>query len=238
MTSYNDKFYEYNIKSSSTSAEVIYPIIQSNFSPKSVIDFGCGRGTWLNVALKQGARKAVGLDGAWNADKQINQSIQFRELKDHSSISGEKYDIAISLEVFEHLSTNMCDDLIETMTGCSDVIVFSAAFVDQRGTDHINEQYPSFWAKKFRKKGFYACDIFRPTIWGNSGIDPCYQQNMFLYINKASSQYESYLQKHKLKNLSFMDCMHPEIYLKRSGSDALKDCFKHLKRVLKKRSYK
>ncbi len=238
MDNYDDKFYEYNKKSSSASADTIFPFISKKFSPKSVIDFGCGRGIWLDVANKHGVAKVVGLDGDWNRCKQINSNIEFIELKDHKKVAGCKYDLAISFEVFEHLEMEFCIELIETMTQCSDIIIFSAAFISQRGTLHINEQYPSFWAKKFISKGFQVYDIFRPKFWGNSRVDFCYQQNMFLYINQDRNDYVKLFEQCKLENLAFMDTMHPGIYLNRSGRDAINDFKENMFRVLKKRVFK
>ena len=238
LTVYDDDFYKSNVASSAPSAQTVYPLIHSQFSPRSVIDFGCGRGTWLNEAHKHGALEVVGLDGVWNSQKQINSSIKFLDLKDHKVMRDRRFDLAISLEVFEHLDLNFCDEIIDTMTRCADAIVFSAAFVNQRGTKHINEQYPSFWAKRFLAKGYCVYDFFRPQIWGNSKVDFCYQQNMFIYVNKHSEIYKNGLEAYKMKNLAFMDCMHPEIYLYRSGRDAILDFKKNLVQVMKKRVFK
>lgn len=238
MSSYNDQFYEYNLKSSGSSADIVFPLICEKFSPRSIVDFGCGRGTWLNAAHKRGVKELVGLDGAWNKDKQINSEIKFLELKDHKQVEDKKYDLAISLEVFEHLDLQFCSDLIDTMTACSDIIIFSAAFVAQRGTEHINEQYPSFWANQFIKRGFKAYDMFRPQLWGKQNVDYCYQQNMFLYVSEECTQYDNVLRDFQISNIAFMDTMHPGIYLNRSGRDSIKDFYQNILRVMRRRVYK
>ena len=236
MTSYNDEFYEYNIKSSGDSATEVFPLIASITKVNSVVDFGCGRGTWLNQACDVGADVVVGLDGTWNADKQINPSIEFLELSDHVKLRKRTFDLAISLEVFEHLEAEFCDELIETMVCCSGVIVFAGAFPRQGGTDHINEQFPSYWAEKFAAHGYLAYDFFRPKLWGNDKVDRCYQQNMFLYVNKENnSELVQELDDLLLTNTKFMDAMHPGIFLNRSGRDAVGDLFHNLVNVLKQR---
>jgi hypothetical protein len=35
------------------------------FTPKSMLDIGCGLGTWLSVAREMGVQDVNGIDGAW-----------------------------------------------------------------------------------------------------------------------------------------------------------------------------
>jgi len=52
------------------------------------------------------------------------------------------------------------------------------------------------------------------VFWGKAGIDTCYVQNTFLYVNKAHPLYQDLLGKgfHELENLAFMNCVHPDLY--------------------------
>ena len=51
------------------------------YQPESVIDLGCGRGTWLKAFKDIGVERLVGLDGKWNSQgRMVEQSIKFVQL--------------------------------------------------------------------------------------------------------------------------------------------------------------
>ena len=54
-----------------------------------------------------------------------------------------RFDLALSLEVAEHLPPECGSEFVQTLTDLSSVILFSAAIPFQGGTDHLNEQWPS-----------------------------------------------------------------------------------------------
>ena len=62
---YTSTFYDRQREGSLNSANVILPIVFDLVRPKSVIDFGCGVGTWLATAKQLGAERCVGLEGSW-----------------------------------------------------------------------------------------------------------------------------------------------------------------------------
>src|SRR5204863_7996943 len=47
------------------SAHVILPILFERFKPRSLLDVGCGLGTWLSVAKELGVAEIAGVEGAW-----------------------------------------------------------------------------------------------------------------------------------------------------------------------------
>src|SRR5436309_8946767 len=47
------------------SAEEIVPLVMKLVPAKSVVDVGCGLGTWLAVFREQGATETLGIDGEW-----------------------------------------------------------------------------------------------------------------------------------------------------------------------------
>jgi len=234
---YDEKFYEYNIPGSLRSAKIFLNIIKDNYNFNSVVDFGCGRGTWLKAALDMGIDSAHGYDGPWNEGKLIDEAIVFTPV-DLSNIRLEekKFELAMSLEVAEHLPEHAANQFVDAITNSSDLVMFGSAFTRQMGTYHINEQFPSYWAQKFINRGFYPVDIFRKTVWSDKNIEPCYRQNTFLYVKQDNEELSSLFPDNFLSNnILFMNTMHPEIYLERSGRDLLHDFIYGMKRVLKKR---
>jgi hypothetical protein len=73
--------------------------------------------------------------------------------------SPTKSDLAICLEVAEHLSADRGQSLIEDLCALAHVVLFSAAVPRQGGTKHINERWQSYWAAQFRERGYTAYDV-------------------------------------------------------------------------------
>lgn len=60
---YTSEFFD-NIRNGSLrSAQVVVPIAIELARPKSVVDVGCGDGTWLSVFRHLGVNDTLGLDG-------------------------------------------------------------------------------------------------------------------------------------------------------------------------------
>jgi hypothetical protein len=106
-------------------------------------------------------------------------------LLDHLPV-GRRFDLAICLEVAEHLSQTAAEKLVKFLTGHADRVLFSAAVPCQGGTHHINEQWQSYWAEIFVACGFDAFDVVRPRIAGNREIEYWYRQNTVLYVKCGS----------------------------------------------------
>jgi SAM-dependent methyltransferase len=168
----------YNTKA----AKAFMPFLNEIIEPQSVIDIGCGLGTWLKVFQENGVVNILGVDGA-----EINVELLAIERKAFHSHNlcetlnlGKKFDLALCLEVAEHLPLENSDNIIDSVVNHSDVILFSAALPKQGGQNHVNEQPFSFWVKKFNERGFVVRDTFRAKIWDNENIDWWYRQNIFL----------------------------------------------------------
>jgi len=171
----------------STSAKEVVPIILSFFQPKSVVDIGCAYGAWLSVFKEFGIETILGVDGN-NVDSKnlfIEESefIPFN-LEDFFLYNNE-FDLVISLEVAEHLHESASDNYIKTLVSLGKVILFSSAIPNQGGDGHINEQWHSYWQKKFKTYDYEYYDVIRPLIWFNDKIDWWYRQNIFFVIHKS-----------------------------------------------------
>lgn len=152
--------------------------------PDSLIDVGCGTGVWLRAALENGVSDAAGIDGvAVPADRLLVPAtlITCHDLT-RPIECGRQYDVALCLEVGEHLDAALADTLIASLTGLSDTVVFSAACPGQRGQHHVNCQWPAYWQGLFNKHGFICSDSVRWSIWHEQRIEPWYRQNMFIAV--------------------------------------------------------
>ncbi len=216
-THYDKSFFEGQKGGSVRSATEVVPIVIYLFDPKSVVDVGCGVGTWLKVFVDKGITDVLGIDGEYVDRKQL--VVPADKFMPHdlekSFPSNKKFDLAISLEVGEHLPEHSAEQFVKTLTSLAPVVLFSAAIPFQGGTHHINERWQSYWAEKFNKNGFVPTDIIRKKIWTNNEVQPWYKQNIVLYIDKTKLVDQNFPIKNEDEVTEFgnLDVVHPEIYL-------------------------
>jgi len=180
---YGATFYDRQREGSLNSARAILPIVFNLVRPKSVVDFGCGVGTWLATAKQLGAERCVGLEGSWVktqplADAELD--IRDTELEQPVPLD-ERFDLAMSLEVAEHLRPQRSDSFVADLCKASDVVIFSAAMPGQDGDGHQNEQWPSYWAERFTGNGYMPLDVIRPIVQANATVEVWYRTNVVLY---------------------------------------------------------
>lgn len=213
---YNQAFYDSQKSGSLKSAHLLLSHLWRYYQAKSVVDIGCGVGTWLTASASMGAQRIVGYDGEWNSQAHmIHPEIDFfaydlnLPLPDH-----EKFDLAISLEVAEHLQPASSESFVNGLTGLSEVVIFGAAILGQGGTGHINERLHTEWGLLFSALDYQIYDLFRPVFWGHADVDVCYQQNAFLYVKSGHPLVKTLADAGlmPLENLQFMNCFHPRIY--------------------------
>ena len=198
-----------------SSAEEIIPIVVKYFKPNSVIDVGCGIGTWLSVWEKQGLTDFQGVDGTYvNKDKLLINKAKFIEANLEKGFSTlRKFDLVTCLEVAEHISVENADLFINSLCKLGDIILFSAAIPGQEGTNHINEQYPDYWAFLFQKNSFVPVDCLRKGIWSNKKVSVWYRQNIIFYVNKKYLDNSNYLKLEAEKNeTNFLNLVHPDYF--------------------------
>lgn len=187
--SYQSSYFQKRKGISSISAEITLQKLSKFLNFSSVVDFGCGTGTWLAACQNMGVNKILGFDHYANESELLIERKYFHKKSLAEKIClDEKFDLAMSLEAAEHVEQIFADKIIENLTNASDVILFSAAIPGQGGTNHVNEQTPRYWAKKFANHGFAQFDVIRPLIWDEDDVAWWYKQNTFLYIHSDANQ--------------------------------------------------
>ena len=155
---YNNKFFKNTIKYEADSAAEFVEVVLKYYNPKSIVDIGCGVGIYLKEFNKKGIEDLLGVDGSPAARVDFLLSpeklIIFDLAKKYNF--AKKYDLALCLEVAEHLREEDANTLVETIIGASDNIIFSAAVPGQgpRSIGHINEQPPEYWIEKFADRKY------------------------------------------------------------------------------------
>lgn len=205
-----------NAEARITSARIILGPLFQTFNPSTVLDVGCGHGAWLRVCKELGADEIQGVDGPWiDGDALSIPKSQFmaQEL-DKPLDLGRRYDLVTSLEVAEHLPESAADTFIDNLTRHGDVVLFSAAVPFQGGRGHVNEQWQSYWALKFKDRGYSAIDSIRPTIWGNDVVFWWLRQNVILFLNDTALAQHTDIEPISVTNLAALALVHPALLMR------------------------
>ncbi len=175
--------YTHNLRSPS----IIVPEILKLLNPKSVIDIGCGIGTFLNIFDKCGISDYIGVDGDWVREEQLLiDTSHFRRFDLEKEFNLNRvFDLVVCVEVVEHLSESSANTIIRSLANHGKIILFSAAIKNQGGQNHVNEQYIDYWQDKFQKQGYFFYDVCRPLFWNNNDVQWWYRQNLFLVIHES-----------------------------------------------------
>lgn len=190
---YNAKFYR-ELEQTRESARIILPIVISLLKPASIIDVGCGAGHWLATASELGITDVLGVEGDWIGASELaipREKIVVHDLASPLSAApfnlGRRFDLALSLEVAEHLPASRAREFVQTLCNAADRVLFSAAIPGQGGRRHFNEQWPKYWADLFGELGYECHDLLRPQVWTNPSVLWYYAQNCLLFVRKGSA---------------------------------------------------
>lgn len=188
--SYANPFYDYINSHSESSSAAIVPWLCQVARPGSVLDVGCGQGVWAAAFSEQGIERVAGIDGDYVSLDRLKIPVDDFTPADLSEPVelGERFDLAVCLEVAEHLPYASADVLVDTIDRHADAVIFSAAAPHQGGHGHVNEQWPSYWIERLTARGFRAHDVVRPHFWNEPSISAWYRQNAVLF-SRAGSPY-------------------------------------------------
>lgn len=131
------------------------------YQPDSVIDFGCAVGGHLEVFYEAGCTiqgveaHPAAIENALVPAEYIHQ----HDLR-NSYLTDKRFDIALCIEVAEHLPKASADILVDSLCNASDTVIFTAASPGQSGEHHINLQPKKYWIDKFEERGM----IYKPKV--------------------------------------------------------------------------
>jgi len=209
------------------SAGVIVPLVMGWINPQSVVDVGCGDGTWLSVFRQHGVQDILGIDREYVTGEILE--IPEGEFLPHdlrSPLSMDRqFHLVVSLEVAEHLPGESAETYVDSLTRLGPAVLFSAAVPCQGGTEHVNEQWPDYWVDLFREKGFVALDPVRKRIWQNHDVEYWYSQNILLFVKREYLEERPELQaERKDTRDAQLSIVHPRMFMEmaREHSEAFR----------------
>jgi len=212
-STYDDEFFDEIDEPVRASAGVIASLIVEMLHPTSILDVGCGRGTWLRAFLDLGVVDIVGVDGPHVAERDLEipaERFVSRDLRTPFDL-GRTFDLVISLEVGEHLPRDVASTFVSSLTQHGDAVLFSAAIPFQGGAGHVNERWQSQWAADFARHGFVPVDAIRWTVWSDPSVAFYYAQNMLLYVRAGSALDRPSTPETTGRGL---DVVHPDQYIR------------------------
>jgi SAM-dependent methyltransferase len=214
--SYDEAFYRAAADDARRSARVIVPLVLEQLQVGSVVDVGCGWGSWLAVFREFGATALLGLDQSAVDPARLEfprRCFRVVDLRQPISVR-RRFDLAVSLEVAEHLPPECAATFIRSLCRLSDAVLFSAAIPHQGGMQHLNEQWPAFWAGLFAGCGFVPVDFLRRRIWRHPDVAWWYAQNIVLYASPSLLAKHSRLRREQRLTGAVPDALvHPKRYL-------------------------
>lgn len=178
MATYTDDFYDVIRAGCQASANAVAPLIHAELQPATVVDVGCGEG-WWGAAFADLGCDVLGIDGEYVAQRAI--PFQAADLTRPLSLV-RRFDLAVCLEVAEHLPARRATGLVADLTTLADAVLFSAAIPGQGGVGHVNEQWPAYWVDRFWALGWSVTGAIRYDIWTDDRVENWYRQNLLLAV--------------------------------------------------------
>src|SRR5436190_19968909 len=102
-TAYDATFYAEQADGSLRSARAVVPLVMELVRPASVLDVGCGLGTWLAAFAEAGVADFLGMDGDYVDRAKLKipaERFRAADLTNPPS-PGRTFDLAVCLEVAE-----------------------------------------------------------------------------------------------------------------------------------------
>jgi SAM-dependent methyltransferase len=220
---YTEEFYRDRHAATRRSAERIVPLVLDLVRPLSVVDVGCGVGTWLSTFQQHGVAEIQGYEGTWLDARQLIVPRAMVTLCDLELPleCARRFDLAVSLEVAEHLPADCAAGFVASLTQLAPVVLFSAAPPGQGGTHHVNEQWPPYWIDLFAARRFEAVDGIRHRIWDDDDILWWYRQNSFLFVSRERLATDERLRAARERPSSFpLRAIHPGLLQSRIAAES------------------
>ena len=192
MNKYSPYFYDSVSSRAQKTAIITSDIVSRLLTPQSMVDIGSGLGIWSKVFLSAfpSMTNLVAIDLERHKSRILDSLEEIpafnfleRNLESVEGLPDSHYDLAICVEVLEHVSPKAAQNIFDEFSKKCSFIVFGAAIKGQGGTHHINEQSFEFWTNEMLRRGLIPVDVFRPQLLRDKQVPGYYKYNMILWFN-------------------------------------------------------
>lgn len=130
---------------------------------KTIVDFGCGPGTYVNF-FKYAGFDIDGYDGNPNTVELSRGLCSVLDLTTNFEL-GKTFDCVLSLEVGEHVPKEYEQNYINNLVKYSKkYIIISWGVPGQGGYGHVNCQTNEYVKNEFKKRGYESMDLLEVAI--------------------------------------------------------------------------
>lgn len=136
------------------SAELIAGVLHELLRPERLVDLGSGCGVYSHFFARRGV-DVVAIDGVVPPpEHSYPVPVQVRDLTVPFENVWGAFDLALCLEVAEHIPEELSDVFLDNLLRFGDRLVLSAAQPNQGGHHHVNERPKRYWVARLAAKGF------------------------------------------------------------------------------------
>lgn len=181
---YDRTFYDVIRPGCQSSADAVVAVLASTGVIRAgnrVLDVGGGEGWWSAACETIGCTATCLDDGDVPPEARAVADWRKRDLRTGVIVEGD-FDVALCLEMAEHLTERAAGSLVRSLCDAAPVVVFSAAIPGQGGTGHVNEQPPAYWAQLFSNENRDVSGAWRWLIWNDDRVENWYRQNLLVAV--------------------------------------------------------
>jgi SAM-dependent methyltransferase len=156
---YDNDFFAWHLKYAREYSMKSMDWLIDNYQFHSVVDFGCGIGSYLETAMNRG-KQVRGFDIAPAAKTLTPESLHhYIEYVDCSlPMELDPHDLVLSFETAEHIEPANTPSFVDNLVKATgNILLFTAAPPGQQGCGHINCREAILWRRDFEEAGLKYC---------------------------------------------------------------------------------
>jgi len=155
---YDDEFFAWHAEHVHVPMVETGKLFMERYGVNSIVDFGCGIGSYLLAALESGVEHIKGYEiGGEHSkkytDPRIHSQIDFNS-DITTPLNPATFDYSFCIEVAEHVEPSGSEQVVKNIVQATNkMTVFTAAPAKQDGCGHINTHSKIFWVNLFETNG-------------------------------------------------------------------------------------
>lgn len=177
LSQYNEKFFEWHVEHAHAYSRFLGRSLPLSFGIRSIVDFGCGIGSFIEGALFEGCERVKGVDIAAEvarmyASSHVRDLIHTVDVTQPMEI--ETFECAVSFETAEHIDPEGTQQFLDNLCASAEKYILFTAAPPERGSNnptHINSRPMDFWVQEIEARGFTHSRMFTSDlrlVWGLS----------------------------------------------------------------------